>query len=78
MNWTTVNCPRGGDKKQCQIPTWGVETPGGVGTSGGWGMKLTSSYNDEERSVQRLLYFISKLANFLALGYVSTFILEHI
>jgi len=19
-----VNCPRGGDKKQCQIPTWGV------------------------------------------------------
>ena len=27
VNWTTVNCPRGGDKKQCQIPTWG----GGVG-----------------------------------------------
>ena len=24
MNWTTVNCPRGGDEKQCQIPTWGV------------------------------------------------------
>ena len=29
VNWTTVNCPRGGDKKQCQIPTWGVGTPGG-------------------------------------------------
>jgi len=24
-----VNCPRDGDKKQCQIPTWGVGTPGG-------------------------------------------------
>ena len=24
INWTTVNFPRGGDKKQCQIPTWGV------------------------------------------------------
>ena len=31
MNWGTVNCPRGADKKQCQIPTWGVGTPGGVG-----------------------------------------------
>ena len=31
VNWTTVNCPRGGDKKQCQIPTWGVGTPGGGG-----------------------------------------------
>ena len=31
VNWTTANCPRGGDKKQCQIPTWGVGTPGGVG-----------------------------------------------
>ena len=39
VNWTTVNCPRGGDKKQCQIPTWGVGTPGG---EGGWDMKLTS------------------------------------
>ena len=39
VNWTTVNCPRGGDKKQCQIPTWGVGTPGG----GGWGIKLTSA-----------------------------------
>ena len=33
VNWTTVNCPRGGDnegdKKQCQIPTWSVGTPGG-------------------------------------------------
>ena len=29
VNRTTVNCPRGGDKKQCQIPTWGVGTPGG-------------------------------------------------
>ena len=29
VNWTTVNCPRGGDKRQCQIPTWGVGTPGG-------------------------------------------------
>ena len=27
------------DKKQCQIPTWGVGTPG----SGGWDMKLTSA-----------------------------------
>jgi len=24
-----VNCPRGGDKKQCQIPTRGVGTPRG-------------------------------------------------
>ena len=32
VNWTTVNCPRGGDKKQCQIPTWGWGRPGvGVG-----------------------------------------------
>ena len=31
VNWTTVNCPRGEDKKQCQIPTWGVGTPGGGG-----------------------------------------------
>ena len=31
VNWTTVNCTRGGDKKQCQIPTWGVGTPGGGG-----------------------------------------------
>jgi len=23
-----VNFPRGGDKKQCQIPSWGVGTPG--------------------------------------------------
>ena len=31
VNWTTVNCPRGGGKKQCQIPIWGVGTPGGGG-----------------------------------------------
>ena len=31
VNWTTVNCPRGGDKKQCQIPTWGMGTPRGWG-----------------------------------------------
>ena len=39
VNWTNVNCPRGGDKKQCQIPpgVWG--RPG----VGGWGMKLTSA-----------------------------------
>ena len=31
VNRTTVNCPRGGDKKQCQIPTWGVGMPRGGG-----------------------------------------------
>jgi len=35
-----VNCPRGGDKKQCQIPTWGEGTMGW----GEGGMKLTSAY----------------------------------
>ena len=35
VNWTSVNCPRGGDKKQCQIPSWGVGTPGGGGGGGG-------------------------------------------
>ena len=34
VNWTNVNFPRGGDKKQCQIPTWGVGTPGGGGGVG--------------------------------------------
>ena len=31
VNWTTVNCPRGGDKKQCQIPHLGR------GDARGWG-----------------------------------------
>ena len=43
VNWTTVNCPRGGDKKQCQIPTWGVGTPGSGGGGRGGGMKFTSA-----------------------------------
>jgi len=33
-----VNCRRGGDKKQCQIPTWGVGTPGSGG--GAWNWKV--------------------------------------
>jgi len=34
--FVTVNCLRGGDKIQCQIPTWGVGMPT-------VGMKLTSA-----------------------------------